>query len=46
MKYLNSKPRRKKKPREAKPLLTNKDPGYRGLKHLKAINNPEGFYHL
>jgi len=46
MKYINSKKRRKPKPREAKPLLTNKDPGCRDIKHLKAINNPEGWYHL
>lgn len=34
----------KKKPKEATPLLTNKDPGYRGAKHIRAIQNPEGWF--
>jgi hypothetical protein len=46
MKQLFPKPRRRRKPREAKPLLTNRDPAYQGKKHVKAINNPEGWYHL
>ncbi|MBA7610692.1 hypothetical protein ES703_17904 [subsurface metagenome] len=44
MKKLFPKPRAKRKEREAKPLLTNRDPAYRGQKLLKAINNEEGWY--
>ena len=44
MKKLFPKPRRKRKPRAVQPLRTNRDPGYRGLKHLKAIQNSEGWY--
>ena len=45
MKKLFPKPRHKAKRLFPKPLLTDKDPGHRGLKHLKAIQNEEGFYH-
>jgi len=44
MKKLFPKPRPKSKKLFPPPLLTNKDPGYRGMKHLKAIQNPEGWY--
>ena len=40
--FPNRKPGRK--PRIIKPLLTKRDPAYAGQKHLKAIQNPEGWY--
>lgn len=43
MKRLFPKKRRKSKLLFPKPLLTNRDPGYRGQKHLKAIYNKEGW---
>lgn len=36
--------KRRKKKEGLPPLKTNKDPGYRGRKHIKAIQNPEGWY--
>ena len=44
MKKLNSKPRAKRKQLFPKPVGYKNDPLYQGIKHLRQIQNSEGFY--
>lgn len=46
MKYLNSKHRRRPKKKLINRQVFKSDPKEYGKNHLKAVNNPEGFYHL
>lgn len=46
MKYLHSKQRTTPKKKLINRQIVKNDPEEYGKRHLKAVNNPEGFYHL